>query len=505
MKRRPDLLVLVVVAAAAAAGIAGAADQSPQAFFRDYQRLADALRGDNCGDVVADALATARSPHFDVAVSRDGQAAFLSALTRCALNHNDAETGFRAADLWAVRAPDMRLPQAVRLYYGVRFEQPAASLEAFHVLAAGAPQEIRDMELRFLFQLLQEVRKLDDNGDQELALYESLLRVGYVPEAPHFDDILRMSHGRLLLERGRTEAAWERLAPVVDIESVVTMRIERLFDPLREYPDFMAQGDLIAAAGRDVARSRAAMEAHPSLMEAVYLHARVLGAARRDEEAVALLDAVLARHAADPTAYEDADEFLNWLDDRRGQLLYSIGRFDEGRARMRAAAQMQEEGNANVSNILNHAKYLLSEGLAKDALEQLSLVGETSPYGRGVLESIRSCAAALIDDEPQRSASLEYLKAHGRDNPTALARAYLCSNDLDGAAAWMISRLADRELRGGALLALQATPASAADELPVRKMMLERMATLRARPDVRAAADAVGRIEDLPVNIRGDL
>jgi hypothetical protein len=236
-------------------------------------------------------------------------------------------------------------------------------------------------------------------------------------------------------------------------------------------------------------------------MEAVYLHARVLDAAGRDEEAIALLDAALARHAADPAVYEDAEEFANWLGDTRGQLLYNVGRFDEGRAHMRAAALMQEHGEVNVSNILNYASHLLSEGLAKDALEQLPQVGEPSPYGRGVLESIRSCAAGLLGDEPQRSESLEYLKAHGRDNPSALSRAYLCANDLDGAAAWMIERLADRELRGNALLALQAMPDSAGDALPVRKMLLEHMAAVRARPDVREAADAVGRIESLPVSI----
>jgi hypothetical protein len=32
-------------------------------------------------------------------------------------------------------------------------------------------------------------------------------------------------------------------------------------------------------------------------------------------------------------------------------------------------------------------------------------------------------------------------------------------------------------------------------------MLLERMAALRVRPDVRAAANAVGRIEVLPVTI----
>jgi tetratricopeptide (TPR) repeat protein len=479
----------------------GAAEQTPKAYFRDYQELAQALQGEDCRGSIAAALAAAESPHFSVTVSRPGQLEFLAALTRCAMDHEENESGFRAAELWVARAPETRWPQVIRMYLGMQFERSAASLDALHALAETAPDAVREVELRFLGSLLRAARDADENGDQELAVHESLIRAGYVPAPPYFDDFLRMGHGRLLLERGRADAARDRLAPVVDVESIVTMRIERLFDPMREHPDFAAQGDLTAAAERDVARSRMAMEANPTLMEAVYLHASVLGVAQRDEEALALLDATLAKQAADPAAYGDAHEFANWLGDTRGQLLYRVGRFDEGRAYMRAAALMQEHSDVNVSNILNYASHLLAEGLAKDALELLPQVGQPSPYGRGVLESIRSCAAALVGDESQRSESLEYLKAHGRDNPSALARAYLCSNDLDGAAAWMISRLADRELRGDALLALQAMPASAGDALPVRKMLLERMAALRVRPDVRAAADAVGRIEILPVTI----
>ncbi|MEX2149994.1 MAG: hypothetical protein WD793_07255 [Steroidobacteraceae bacterium] len=481
--------------------LGSAPDQTPKAFFREFQELTQGLQGEDCRGSIAESLAAAESPHFNVTVSRPGQLEFLAALTRCAMDHDENEARFRSADLWVARAPETRWPQVIRMYLGVRFERPDASLDALHALVAVAPEAIREIELRFMGELIRAAREADETGDQELAVYESLLRVGYVPAPPYFDDFLRMGHGRLLLERSRPDAAWERLAPVVDVESLVAMRIEQLFDPLREHAGFAAHGDLRAAAERDVARSGAAVEANPGLMEAVYLYVRVLDVAQRDEQALALLDATLTKHAEDPAAYEDAEEFANWLDDSRGQLLYSVGRFDEGRAYMRAAALMKEHGDVNVSNILNYANHVLSEGMAEDALKLLPQVGEPSPYGRGVLESIRACAAALIGDEPQRAASLEYLQAHGRDNPSALARAYLCSNDLDGTAAWMISRLSDRELQSEALLALQGMPASAADALPVRKLLLERMAALRARPDVRAAAEAIGSIEDLPVSI----
>jgi hypothetical protein len=43
------------------------------------------------------------------------------------------------------------------------------------------------VELRFLGSLNRAAREADENGEQELADYESLLRAGYVPATPYFD------------------------------------------------------------------------------------------------------------------------------------------------------------------------------------------------------------------------------------------------------------------------------------------------------------------------------
>ncbi len=499
------LPALLLVLAVGAAPLAAVADPGAKAWFRQYQRLADALGGEDCRASLQAALAHAQSPHFDVALSRDGQLAFLRGIAGCAFDHEDDETAFRAAELWVARAEDARWPQAIRMYYGFRFDRPLASLEALDVLARISPDDVRALNLSMLGRLRRIAAEADESGDRSLALYESLLRVAYVPEAPYNDDFLRMAHARLLLDRGRVDEARERLATVTDIESVVQMRVEGLFEPLRADPQFAARLDLAAAVEKDVARSRATLDTDPPTLEAVYLHVHKLFIARRYDEALAVSDQALARLAADPQAYADADEYRKWVLNTRGYVLYELGRPDEARAMLAEAAGLAEHGEPNVSNIINYAGYLVDEGRGAEAMALLPKIGDASPYGQGWIEAIRSCAGALLDDEAARTAGLDYLKAHEADNPAALSRALLCSDDVDGAAALMIRRLGAIDTRGDALLALQGRIESPGDIRWYRARLLERFERLRAREDVRAAAAGVGRIEDLPVNVGGDL
>lgn len=496
---------LLLLVAILLPGLAAAAEPDLKAYFRDLQRLNDELRGKTCRDHLTPAVAAAESPSFAIAVSADGQVAFLAALTRCALEHDENTGAFKAAELWVARAPKEQWPQVVRLYLGVAAEKPAASLDALQILSVEAPAAVREIELDLLHRLLEAADEADESGDAGLALHEALIRAGYLPEPPYDDDFLRMRHGRLLLARGRVDGARERLAPVTDLESVVTMRIDRLYDPLRKDPAFEARLAIEPAVERDLARSRATVDAEPRKMEPVYLHASKLIEAKRPAEALALVDAILARHAADPKNVADAERFRVWLLNTRGYALYQLGRADEGREVLREAAGLLERGHPNVSNIINFSIYLVDEGRAAEALELLPKIGRASPYGQGWIEAIRTCAGAQLGNEEERSRGLEHLKAHESDNEAALARGLLCSNDLDGVAALMVRRLQGMDTRGDALLALQGRPALPGDGRSYRNLLLERMAAVRARAEVRAAADAVGRIEDLPVDVGGDI
>jgi hypothetical protein len=250
------------------------------------------------------------------------------------------------------------------------------------------------------------------------------------------------------------------------VDFLVAMRIERLFDPLRGDPSFEARLDLAAAMERDLARSQASMKEHPGLLQAVYRHLQNLDKAQRDEEAVGLAQATLARLHAEPQAYSDAGEYEPWILNQLGYLLYGLGRAQEGAA-------------------------------------LLGQVRRASPYGRAWIESLRSCCGVLTGDEPMRAEGLAYLQEHVDDNPPALMRALLCSDDAEGAAALMIRRLGNPEWRSSAILALQRTLATGTEALAFQKLLSERFDRLRSRADVLQALEPVGRLETIPFDLGG--
>jgi hypothetical protein len=114
------------------------------------------------------------------------------------------------------------------------------------------------------------------------------------------------------------------------------------------------------------------------------------------------------------------------------------------------------------------------------------------------IASVRACAADQLGDTVVRRRAMSYLREHERKNVPALARALLCVNDLEGAAALLIRRLRDRAERPDALMSLQVYSRPRGKALPRRAVLAQRLARVRERLDVSAAVEVVGRIEKVP-------
>ena len=504
MKRRATILGLILLVAVTPA-VTWAADDSPKAWFRDYRRSMDALTGEACRDELPSAMTLAESPNFNVAASLDGQLEFLWKMLQCAINAREFEIAFKVGELWYPRDPENLWPNLTRMHFGVFFDQPLISLDSLQVVAAQAPEKIREMDPSLVYRLRRAADAADQQGERSFALHEALMHAGYQPAAPENDDGLRLTYGRFLLLRGRLDEARERLSTITHIRAMVAMRVEHAFAPLRADPEFQARLDPETIIERDIARSQATMAANPALLEAVQTHIDKLQAADRHADALALADQTLARLAEDPDAYSDAESQRRWLHDARGSVLYELGRSEEGNAAMREAAGPDASGKPDVNNLLNLAVALIADGRGREAMELLPDAGETSPFGRGWVEVVRTCAGVQISDDQLRTEGLAYLKEHESDNVAALMHGLLCANDIDGAAALMIRRLGRAGDRANALLALQLTSAPSKDERKFRRLLLERFESVRARPDVREAAEAVGRIETLPFDVGGDI
>jgi tetratricopeptide (TPR) repeat protein len=501
MMRAMAYLFSCAVAAMAQAQ-AAADDPAPEPFEQRAQAVYWALTGEDCKAYLKEAEAIAAHTEFAERMTSTQRVAYLWQLLNCAHRNREYELALSAADR-AVAIDSSLVPfQWFRLLFGPDLGRPESALDAFRTVASLEPKVIiANLEVRQVFALLRAANRVDESEARALEVHETLLRVGYAPPPPASDEALRMGHARLLLRRGRVTEARERLEKVLHVENLVSIRIDREFDPLREDPAFEARLDLAAAMARNLEDSRELIEAHPKLLEVVYRHMQDLDKAQRNEEALALADAALARLGEDPEAYSDADEYRPWILNDRAYLLYELGRREEGEAALREGAKLTEGDEPNVSQSINLAGYLIREGRAAEALALVGAAGKASPYGDAWIASVRSCAGALLNDEALRVDGLKYLEEHVDDNPQAFSRALLCSNDLDGAAALMIRRLERQQWRGTALEALQITPRSAADELPFQKLMTARFDLLRDRADVRRAVEAVGRIEVIPFDI----
>jgi hypothetical protein len=467
------------------------------------QRHLEALLAEDCSAQVAPALEFAGSAEFEAGLEPPQQVALLWQVAACAMTSRQFATALDVADRILAIDPDMFVAHRIRLYAGMIEERHETALDALQVMARTDPDVLRAFEIENVSSVLRAAGDLDATGDRKLAVYEALAGVGYMPPPPATDEFLRVGHARLLLERGRIDEARARLAPVEDVDFLVAMRIERLFDPLRGDPSFEARLDLAAAMERDLARSQASMKEHPGLLQAVYRHLQNLDKAQRDEEAVGLAQATLARLHAEPQAYSDAGEYEPWILNQLGYLLYGLGRAQEGAAMLGAGARLEERSQPNVSQVINLAGYLVREGRGADALALLGQVRRASPYGRAWIESLRSCCGVLTGDEPMRAEGLAYLQEHVDDNPPALMRALLCSDDAEGAAALMIRRLGNPEWRSSAILALQRTLATGTEALAFQKLLSERFDRLRSRADVLQALEPVGRLETIPFDLGG--
>ena len=482
--------------------LAKSGESDGEDFRRQFRRAFEDLRSPRCGDFIDVGVAIAETPLFAAALSKSARFGFLDALVRCARHFGRHQAEFRAAEAWVAFAPKEVWPQTIRFYYGAGFGRPQASLDAFDALLAKVPRLVRSLDISYVYPLLDAADRVDGSGDRKLALHELFQKLGLSPAPPHNDDFLRLGHARLLLARGRVDEARVLLSTVTETQAIARIRIDRLFDPLREDPAFESRLNLEIAAERDLARARKAMEENPRLMAAINRYLAKLAIIDRLQEALELCDEVLAQYDSNPKSYTDGENARRWLLDTRAHLLSSLGRHAEATDSLLQAANMLEWHRPNVSNMINLAGHLVDLGRTADALRMLQQVSEATVYGQAWIQALRVCAATQMDDPDTARNALEYLKTHEADNVAALSKALLCVNDLESAAALMIRRLQQQRTSDEALLTLQEMPEDDSNAPPYRRLIQERFNMVRARADVRAAAETVGRIEVLPVHLR---
>jgi len=447
------------------------------------------------------ALPTARtfwpSLEFQQQLGPSDQQNFLGAVVQCALFLQDGQAAIAAAN----KAHDLGADWAdkARLALALSFDNDALAAQAFLDLAQSSPKDFAALESYNAWGAIRAAERIQGGEATALRMYDALVAVNYTPPEGYHDDAFRMDHARLLLESGHVAEARARLEGVIDPQAIMTIRVSNVFNPLRSDPAFEQRLDVAAAAEAAIARGRADVAREPRKLAHVVQLSALLRDIGRSEEALALVNETLPRaQAADAASnFDDVTDELNWLLNAKADLLYDLGRNEEARTVYSEAMSAGELGSGNVT--INFAGMLNAEGRGADALQVLQVLGRITQYGDMWMNSETACAAEQAHDGAARDEAMTALRAHEAANPGALMHALLCTNDIEGAAALMIRRLGNPKQRETALVALQPFRHLDSRHMPLEAIELQRLDAVRNRPDVRAAVDAVGRIEPTPI------
>uniref|UniRef100_B0SZB7 Tetratricopeptide TPR_4 n=1 Tax=Caulobacter sp. (strain K31) TaxID=366602 RepID=B0SZB7_CAUSK len=369
----------------------------------------------------------------------------------------------------------------------------AETLHSLAVIARRFPAALNRFSDNALFQWQHRAMGLADSENDAFELTD-VLATTWTPRDPFIDrDSLRRVRIEGLLKRNRLDDALVSAREIDDPDTLIGMRADKRYDALTQaHPEVF---DVKARNVARLARIDALLTAHPKRLSGQVARAKALLDLDRADEALAVADAAIARARADASAFEDTDEQLAWAINVQQTALNAVGRSDEAVEALEIAARVPEHGVANVSQTLNLSVVQLQAGRTRAALNTAKSVSAagSSAYGRSVALWVIACATAQMGDLAASDLAIGQLRGLGADGVANLYVALTCRGDLDGAASLLIARLKDPARRYGALATLQVLPA-APHQNALDRRRDEQETLLRARPDVRAAIEAVGRV-----------
>jgi beta-barrel assembly-enhancing protease len=434
-------------------------------------------------------------PFFDwLEPAQQYQAAGLMA--RIATSMEDWDQANQAAGLavrtLAVTRDDWRL----RLFTAIRANAPDDAFEALQVLAKTSPDFVEKMDDDDIVRLDELLLAMDGGYEARFELEDYLEKNAWRPPTGDYrGEVMRLHYVTGLLQRGRTAEARKLAALIHQPSMLAAMRADKRFDAVAPKAGF----DAMASADADLAEARQTAAQHAYSMAAQHGLAVALHRRNRSQEALAVLDRILAKAAiSDADAgigYTDApwgiDLVLQW----RSSLMVYTGKVELGVSSMvERAARTGPDGD--YSGPMSLGIVLNSLGRAAEARPYIAGVNERSLSlrGRMKLAALKACAAGQLGDQAEVAVQLAWLGENMHSAPDELLAALVCNDRADDAAALIKRLLADPNTRSVALFGLQRFARKAVEPSQSRRIN-DAWDALRARPDIQAAVAPLGRIE----------
>ncbi len=336
----------------------------------------------------------------------------------------------------------------------------------------------------------------------QLELERYLTSRGWQPKDPSFSpDVIHLHQALNLATSGDTQGAGKILAHLTDPAVLAVAAADRRFDPVRAKLTDPAMGlrQQLETAKAEAARDPQSLAARNNVAHALEAMGRTQEALEAAEAAVADAELLSPEQRLQPFYQADYDQALA----QKSRLLFSLGHAEE--ALGIAASYGCHVCGPNVGRALLQGRWLVAMGRGREALIGLRGVKPEAMWfiDRVEAEKLKACAAAQAGDEAAFKSAISYLELDGGD-VRALANARLCHGDVDGAAEAVKAALADPARRYMALELLQRY-APMPKPTAFQADMAARLELLRARPDVVAAVDKVGRIQTLAMQFIGPI
>lgn len=433
------------------------------------------------------ALATFVEPGYDRGLMLYLRAALLTEMQR----YKEALASLEPA---IAMLPDAPVPRRMLAILQAAEGQPVEASRTVVHIADRFPNEVASLDSMWIGSLMRELdekKAVDARFEMALALASR----GYNDaDEPGAVDWIMAEAIVGLLRRDRADEARPLLARLTDASTLLEMLVDRQYEPL--WPDLEAQAGPrgARAMATDLAATQAAHRRDPKNLASLRTYMNALCAVGRTGEAAALG----APFTADLAAIEKAGEDGFWLVNAQASALAESGRFDEGDRLLGKLLTLKIADYPDlISMAINRGAALVEFGRPAEALAAANFVkaqGEQamSDYGRMWNWRTETCALQALGRTADAQAVLARIEALKDKNVAAHTMAMLCHDRLDVVEKVVIERLADPDKRGTMLLALQDFRAG--QQANADDALREKLLSLRARPAVRKAIEASGRI-----------
>lgn len=491
-------MLKMLVLAAAAAGAWSAAAKSSTAASAELDRLIDAYLEEDCPSVLASVTRLKRMPDYQR--SDELRRTTLSFSALCLDEAGEKNAAYAEARRAMEIAGTNNVNWGVLLDGQSRTKNWPALVTSLEAIAKDQPLMLNQLPVAWLNYVDLQLRRANETALRRryLALFADS---SYWPDEPGGStEGFRFRYAVLLADAGEQEKANAIARLLTNPSLLISLSLDPRFRSV-----FGDDLDLRAVTERYLTQLRTQIGRFPNAIRPVIdvaEHQRLLG---RPQDALATLRALEPAIKGD-TPLSDRDDNVIWWWDQMSRAHHAAGDVPAAIAALRTASAIKEGNAVNVSQTINLANLQLTTGDPAGAMATLKPLdgagdGTASPYGVMQVVGVRGCASHRLGQQAVADADLAYARSHSSDAPSTFTMLQLCRGDLDGAAASMIVRLENKDQRHGALEELSTFDAPP-NTLPRDPVDLA-LATLRTRPDVKAAAQKVGGTRHFNIQMSG--